>query len=187
MTESHPNLVAWFDGELSTDEAAAVARHLECCAACSRQCGVIRGASADLQLYCDATFTAACSRRKVFRRVPVLAALAAFAAVAILLALPGKRSVTGLPVPLPVAEVAPAPTGPLAPQPPVAHKLARRNRTAAATPKPASSWPATDSAVEIAIPADAVFAPGALPEGTRLFAEMRIGPDGSLREIRLRQ
>jgi hypothetical protein len=186
MTETHPNLVTWFDGELSANEAAAVARHVESCAACSRQYGVIRGASGDLQLYCDATFTAAFARRKVFRWVPVLATLAAFAAVAIL-ALPRKRSVVPPPIPSPVATVAPAPTQPLGAQPPVAHKLAHRHRTVPATPRTVTSWPATDSAVEIAIPADAVFAPGALPEGTRLYAEMRIGPDGSLREIRLRQ
>ena len=186
MAETHPNLVAWFDGELSDNEAAAVARHIASCVACSRQSTVIREASADLQLYCDATFTKAAHGPRVRRWVPVFAALAALAAMAILLALPRKRPGTQTPISSPVAAVLPAPIQRQDLQPPAAHKVSRRNRAVSGISKPVASWPAADTAIEIAIPADAVFAPGALPEGTRLFAEMRIGPDGSLREIRLR-
>jgi anti-sigma factor RsiW len=187
MMETHPNLSAWLDDELPVNEATAVARHVESCEVCSRECTLIREASTGLQQYCDATLTAHLAKPKATRWVPALAAFAALLAIAIFLALPRKRSVAPTQIPAPVASAAPAPVQSLQPQSPVVHKHVHRNRTVSVPQQPAVSWPATDTAVEIAIPADAVFAPGALPEGTRLLGEMRFAPDGTLREIRLRQ
>ena len=188
MSEIHPNLVAWLDGELPPKESAAIARHVESCGFCSRRCSSLRDVSSDLQLYCHATFTAAQASPRLPRWVPVSVALAAAAvlAVTILLAFPSKPAMKPAPGPSPVA--AAAAFQPLEPHPPsVERKPIHRKRPRSASTKPAAPWPSVDTAVEIAIPADAFFAPGVLPEGTRLFGEMRIGPDGSLREIRLRQ
>jgi hypothetical protein len=58
-----------------------------------------------------------------------------------------------------------------------------------ATPQPRfeeSNWPPTSPAVEIAIPADAIFPPGAIPDGVGFTAEVAIAPDGSAQQIRLR-
>jgi hypothetical protein len=38
----------------------------------------------------------------------------------------------------------------------------------------------------MAIPADAVFPPGAVPEGVSFTADVSIGPDGSAQQIRFR-
>jgi hypothetical protein len=51
----------------------------------------------------------------------------------------------------------------------------------------AVKWQATETAVQIAIPAEALFPPGALPKGMNFIAELRIAPDGSVSQIRLRQ
>jgi hypothetical protein len=40
--------------------------------------------------------------------------------------------------------------------------------------------------VEIAIPADAIFPPGAVPEGFSFAADVTIAPDGSAQQIGLR-
>ena len=51
----------------------------------------------------------------------------------------------------------------------------------------APQWQPTESAVQIAIPADAMFAPGAVPKGMNFIAELSIAPDGSVKQVRLRQ
>jgi anti-sigma factor RsiW len=188
MSETHPNLVAWLDGELSPLEAAGVVLHLESCDTCRRQCDAFRSTSASVRLYSDAVFTAANTRPRLPRWVPALAALAAAAVVTILLAFPRPHSVTSLPTPSPVAAITPDRVSPSEPLALAASKPIRRHHSASPVPQRAiATWPSAETAVEIAIPADAVFAPGAVPEGMRLVGEMRIGPDGSLREIRLRQ
>jgi hypothetical protein len=44
-----------------------------------------------------------------------------------------------------------------------------------------------ENAVQIAIPADAMFPPGAMPKGLNFIAELSIAPDGSVKQIRLGQ
>jgi hypothetical protein len=44
-----------------------------------------------------------------------------------------------------------------------------------------------DTAIEIAIPAEAMFPPGAMPNGINFIADVRIAPDGSVKQVRLRQ
>jgi hypothetical protein len=44
-----------------------------------------------------------------------------------------------------------------------------------------------ETAVQIAIPADAMFPPGAVPNGMNWNAELIIAPDGSVKQVRLRQ
>ncbi len=46
------------------------------------------------------------------------------------------------------------------------------------------SW-AAEPAVQIAIPAEAMFAPGAVPQGVSFSAELRLAADGSAHELRL--
>ena len=62
----------------------------------------------------------------------------------------------------------------------------QRRRVPPAHRKP-HSWQPTETAVEIAIPAEAVLPPGAMPEGMNFIAELSIAPDGSVKQIRLRQ
>jgi hypothetical protein len=44
-----------------------------------------------------------------------------------------------------------------------------------------------DTAIQIAIPAEAMFPPGAMPAGVNFIADLRIAPDGSVQQVRLRQ
>ena len=64
---------------------------------------------------------------------------------------------------------------------------AEPTRRAAPRPRFAQThWPPAPPAVEIAIPADAIFPPGAAPEGVSFAADVTIAPDGSAQQIRLR-
>jgi hypothetical protein len=44
-----------------------------------------------------------------------------------------------------------------------------------------------DAAIQIAIPAEAMFPPGAMPAGVNFIADLRIAADGSVQQVRLRQ
>jgi hypothetical protein len=48
-----------------------------------------------------------------------------------------------------------------------------------------NDWAMTEPAIQIAIPADAMFPPGAVPEGVTYIANVSLGPDGSVQGIRL--
>jgi hypothetical protein len=43
----------------------------------------------------------------------------------------------------------------------------------------------TEPAIEIAIPSDAMFPPGAVPEGVSFVADVTLGADGSAERLRL--
>lgn len=188
MSETHPNLVAWLDGELPPSDAAVVACHVESCESCRRQCAALRDASTAVELYAEAVFAAANAKPKFSRWVPAFAALAAVAALAIFLAPPRQQTPVPAPATAPIVAAIPSRAPSPEPSAPAASKPVHRRRPVPIAPRrPAPRWLSADTAVEIAIPADAVFAPGALPEGMRLFGEMHLSPDGSLREIRLQQ
>ncbi|HEY1866164.1 MAG TPA: zf-HC2 domain-containing protein [Candidatus Acidoferrales bacterium] len=48
-----------------------------------------------------------------------------------------------------------------------------------------AAWQPAEPAIEIAIPAEAMFPPGAVPEGFNFTADLSIAPDGSASRIRL--
>ena len=48
-----------------------------------------------------------------------------------------------------------------------------------------SEWAMTEPAIQIAIPADAIFPPGAVPEGVTYIANVSLGPDGVVQGIQL--
>jgi anti-sigma factor RsiW len=194
MCEYQPNLIAWLDGELSPVEAAAAARHVESCEPCRAQFASFREASQNFQHYCDAVL-AANSKPKFPRWVPALTAAALVAAATLFLIFPRKHAATSRPVQAPIlattAASAPTPTPApvLTPAPALAPRKAtpHARRANPANASSAAAWRPTETAVEIAIPADAMFAPGAVPPGMKFFAEMSIAPDGSVRQVRLRQ
>jgi hypothetical protein len=82
-----------------------------------------------------------------------------------------------------VAGVSPAVLSETAPRP--VERVHRRHPIASRkTPK--ATWVAAGPAIEIAIPAEAMFPPGAVPEGTTFIADLRMAADGSLQGLRLR-
>jgi hypothetical protein len=70
---------------------------------------------------------------------------------------------------------------------PARRKKIHKRRAAPAVQERAVQWRPTETAVEIAIPAEAMFPPGAMPKGLNFVAELSIAPDGSVKQIRLRQ
>jgi hypothetical protein len=63
----------------------------------------------------------------------------------------------------------------------------RRRHAARGVQERGTEVQAMDTAIEIAIPAEAMFPPGAVPNGMNFIAELRIAPDGSVKQVRLRQ
>jgi hypothetical protein len=140
--------------------------------------------SRNFDLYCDA-LAAAKTRRNVPRWVPVLAS-AVVTAVVLFLAFP-RRSVDPPPVFTPTLTSASVPAPTLQPAKAAAPNAIHRRRPGPPVAQRASKWQPTETAIQIAIPADAMFPPGAMPEGMNFVAEMSISPDGSVRQVRLRQ
>ncbi len=184
MCKVQAKLIAWLDRELSSDEAAGVERHIEGCKECRSRLAAYEQVSNTFDVYCDAVVVAK-TRRRVPRWVPVLAS-AVVAAVVMFLAFPRTR-IEPPPVLIPTVTAAsvalPAPPE-LEPAP---RKTIHRRHAVAPVQVRAAKWQPMETAVQIAIPAEAMFPPGAMPKGLSFVAELSIAPDGSVRQVRLRQ
>ena len=202
MCELSTRLVAWLDGELPEGEAAEVEQHLQACRECRDTLGQYRKVSGMIGAYCDAVLTANEPKRTVQNWTSVfgvaaslLLLLAVFVRAHIgrsLAPAPGATvAVTSAPevqsvpvAPEAIASVTPAPK---------AHAVIHRKPLNATVPagsrsqnasREAASLP-TGPAIEIAIPGDAVFPPGALPPGVGFVADVNIASDGSAQRVRL--
>ena len=198
MCEFRDKLIPWLDRELSDAEAVAVERHLSLCAECRESVFGYQQASADFDALCSATFAA--SQRP---RVPRWAvALGTAAVVAAVVALGFSRWHTGGQQPLhaPAAAARVAARTAVVSQIPPARPHARASRPMAApetvhhlaSPRTASLIQSHAAAqlppapvVEVNIPADAMFPPGAVPEGMNFVADFSVAPDGSAQGLRL--
>src|SRR5229473_3439427 len=163
MCDVQAKLIAWLDRELSSDEAAGVERHIEGCKECRSRLAAYEQVSNTFDVYCAAV--AAVVMFLAFSRThveppPVLIPTITAASVA-------------LPAP---PELGPAP-----------RKTIHRRRAVAPVQVRAAKWQPMETAVQIAIPAEAMFPPGAMPKGLNFIAELSIAPDGSVRQVRLRQ
>jgi hypothetical protein len=83
---------------------------------------------------------------------------------------------------VPQVAVATPQATPLAPVVPL--KPAAKRHLAAHRKVPTASWAMAEPAIQIAIPADAMFPPGAVPEGVNYVANLSLS-DGSVQGIRL--
>lgn len=177
------NLVAWMDGELPPVEAEAVQQHLTACAAC-RECVSAYGnaSQAFATYYQAATVPKPAPVRTTPRWLPYVAAAAAIIAIA-LMTFPRSRDQRS------AAPQVAAATSSLPEQVPVPATTAKPARavTVHHATTPAKSQPvaraSAPAAIQIAIPADAVFPPGAVPEGFTYIA--RLAADGSLQDLRV--
>ena len=188
MCDFQAKLVAFLDRELPSEEGAGVERHIKGCEECRNQIAEYEQVNETFGAYCDAVMVAT-TRRPILRLVPVLAS-AAVAAVVLFLAFPEKRigpsavltpTITAVSVPDPTSVLAPP-----APEPAPRKKM-RRRHAVPVVQEPALKWRPTETAVQIAIPAEAMFPPGAMPKGLNFVAELSIAPDGSVKQVRLRQ
>jgi anti-sigma factor RsiW len=183
MCDLQGKLIAWLDRELPSDEAVGVERHLQECKECRNRLAGYRELSETFDVYCDAV-VAAKTHRRFPLWVPVFASAIA-AAVVIFLAFP-RTPVEPPPAlnPAIAAVSVPAPA-PRAPVPGPRKTIHRRHPLPPALDR-AAKWQPMDTAVQIAIPAEAMFPPGAMPNGLNFVAELSIAPDGSVRQVRLR-
>jgi anti-sigma factor RsiW len=178
MCEFSEKLVAWLDRELPPDEAARLERHLPGCSECTRRIAAYAEVSTALAGYCASVMAASSTQRPSWS---VVAGAGAVAAALLILSIlphsPARRPT----IPPPPAITPPAIAFEHAP-------VEVRNVPRRRAGKPAQVQNATQllPEIEIAIPAEALFPPGAATEGFQFVADIGIGADGSAQSLRLR-
>lgn len=177
MCDFSGRLVAWMDRELPDNEAADAERHVQDCPECRRRVDAYKQVSRAFVAHCDAVMEGTRGRRP--RWVPVLAGATA-AAVLFLVFQPA--SVKQIPVRLPVADASPAIILETAPK---LIKTVHRRRGIAPAKIPNANWVLPETAIQIAIPVEAIFPPGAVPEGITFIADVSMAGDGSVQGLRL--
>ncbi len=179
MCDFSGRLVAWMDRELPDNEAADVERHVRDCSECQRRVDTYEEVSHAFVAHCDATMEQAISRR-LPRWMPVLAGVAATVAVLFLVFQPASVKLT--PVRQPVADATPAIILEAAPK---RAKRVYRRRGIAPVKTTNANWALSEPAIQIAIPVEAMFPPGAVPEGITFIADVSMAADGSVQGLRL--
>lgn len=178
MCEYEKSLIAWIDGELETDTASELEHHLQTCEGCSAKASQYREVSRAFAAYCSAAPVLK-SRSRVRWTTAGVAGLAGAAAMILwTLRLPVQQ----LPLQVPKTAHPPAIAFEM---PPAPVRNVRRQTIAKRNQVPQPAVTGLEPFVEIAIPADAIFAPGALPPGVTFTAALGIGGDGSPRILRL--
>jgi len=187
MCELFGKLMTWLDHELESDEMVGVERHIKECAECQREVAAYREASGALQSYCDAVMESK-MRRPSPQWVSVLSAAGAVAFAVVALLVFQHRRVEPL-VPAPVVKTVPAAAAEEATvveTTSAASKSVPRRHAASQARREIVNWAPAEPAIEIAIPAESMFPPGAVPEGVTFTADLSIGADGSAQQMRLR-
>jgi anti-sigma factor RsiW len=197
-------LTAWLDQELRDDDAAAVERHLQNCPDCRQQVEVYRQVSSAFNgycdTYCDAVTAPKPSRRLTGRALTISGGVAVAAALGMFFLIGARwRAQPDTPTTAPIPAVVDI-AKTLAPEQavqsvpteiaPVARAVRRKGakqakQAVAQHQSDEASSLSSEPAVEIAIPGDAIFPPGAVPEGIGFTADVTIAPDGSPQQIRL--
>jgi anti-sigma factor RsiW len=185
MCDGSGKLIAWMDGELAENEAADVERHVRECAECRSRVEAFGEVSRLVVSYCDVAAEAG-PRRKLPLWIPALAGAGAMAAMLLFTLWP----VSGKPMPIVARAVASEPVAaPKAVAGPTKVKAQTVHRHSHGVTRRTSNtdWAFASPAFQIVIPADAMFAPGAVPEGTMFRADLSMASDGSVQGLRLLQ
>jgi len=185
MCDVSGKLIAWLDGELAEKQAADVEQHVRDCAECRRLVEAFGEVSRLIVTYCDAAHETR-PRRRLLPWIPALAGAAAVAALLLFM----LRPVAVKPIPVVLRAASPAPAlvpGVTRVPTKVAAKTVHRHHQGAAQRNSNPDWAFANPAFQIVIPADAMFAPGALPEGTIFRADLSMASDGSVQGLRLLQ
>ena len=197
MCDFSGKLIAWIDRELPAEESTEVERHLESCSECRSSVDAYKKVSGEFDAYCDAAISPS-ARRAVPPWAPVAAAAGvAVALVALFLAMPRTRiSPPAFHAPQGMAETSSAVIAPAVPA--SVSPVRRIHRRSHAVPAPftnANAAPAqyenayslpNEPMIQITIPADEIYPPGAVPEGMHFVADLTIAADGSAEGLRLR-
>ena len=191
MCDFPGKLIAWLDHELPDCEAAELRRHVEGCMDCRGRVAAYQQVSKTVNAYCDEALAKQMPRGSI--RWELALSAAAVVGIALLLIFPRARveqpiargPVTSVAARHDAGAVAsPAMSNETVPAP---EKKIPRRHTAAAAPERShnTSVAQAEPAIQIAIPAEAMFPPGAAPEGINFVAELSIAPDGSAQGLRL--
>jgi hypothetical protein len=201
MCDFSRRLAAWLDQELEESEAVEVERHLESCAECKRRLDSYRHVSGLFDDYCESMMEAAAGDRLPhwIRAASYSAAALAVMAAALVFLL--RMPVEPLPPPSGVRSahsIAPASDSNLTtklasasaarPSSPATkvHHLRPTARTQRPDPEFLWAQPGTqEPGIQVAIPAEAMFPPGAMPAGVTFTADFSVAPDGSVQRLRL--
>lgn len=186
MCNYSTKLIAWLDRELEPEQMAEIEQHLGDCGECRLNIAKYERVSKIFDDYCGAVVNAEPDRDQR-RWIPILSAAAAILVLVATAAVLLRTRVQPVP-PSPTAIVQPA-RPPRVPEPATPQAIAMGPRRA--TPKvvrtQAGDWLLLppQPAVEVAIPADSMFPPGAVPEGVGFIADVNFASDGSARQMRL--
>lgn len=181
-------LVTWLDGELSIDEAAYLEQHLGACLACRSEMEAYKKVSVAIQAYWHAPTSSGTHQVAPLRVLTYIGAAAAAAALAFFLLRPNPRLLVEpavQPAPATSSVVAVPDAKPTSPAPPPHIKPVRVRHSAESPQSLQTNWPSVDSAVQIAIPAESLLPPGAVPQGLAFVADLTIAPDGSPQGLHL--
>jgi Putative zinc-finger len=184
MCDYSGKLISWLDRELGDEQMAEVQRHIQECLECRTRLSKYEEVSKAFAVYCNAAMAVGLRRRQP-RWAPVLSAAAAVALAATLGAVMLRPRIEPAVPAAPRAAVVARPFVVSEPTP-TAGKPARRLHTASHVRSQTTNWLPPEPAIQIAIPAEAMFPPGAIPQGVSFTADVSIGADGSAQQVRLR-
>jgi anti-sigma factor RsiW len=182
MCEYSDKLVALLDGELQFEETLKTGQHLDHCAECRGRLRAYERLTDSVNAYCAAKLNSATTRRaKPWKPMALrVGAAAVVATMALFLAVPHMRNVrrpAGVVVEA-TPDVAIVKTTQI---------LAAPVKKAYRRPVPAqireTNWFPQEPDIQIAIPADAVLPPGAVPEGVSFVADVKIPANGLARPV----
>jgi anti-sigma factor RsiW len=182
MCDYSTKLVALLDGELAGDEQAELQRHVQECMECRTRLAKYQEVSRKVHGYCLQVTNSKPGAGQ--SRLPVVFSIAAPAALAVILfvVLLRPRSDPAL-TPSPRVE-RPA-VAIYEPPPAPAQAMHRRDKPSRTPAQTANTLP-PEPAIRIAIPAESMFPPGAVPEGVSFSADVSFGPEGWAQQVRLR-
>jgi anti-sigma factor RsiW len=198
MCDRSGKLIAWLDGELPPQEAAEIAGHVRGCEACRSEVETCKRLSRAINAYAESVFEV----RSPHPSLPVKdlrVAIAGIALVLFALALvvpragklqpPEVADLVAAPAPVPRARAdvsrvsgessVPGPVENIAARVPRKRTIPRERKQVAIVQPPAPE-------VQVWIPADALFPPGAVPEGVSFVADVSFAADGSAQEVFVR-
>jgi hypothetical protein len=142
-----------------------------------------------LAAYCDAAIGKK-TRRRLPRWVPVVASAAAAAALLLGFQVFQPAFVEHIPAHSRVAQVtrvADASASVVLETAPKPVKKVHRGHGIRRQKTPNANWTSAEPVIQIAIPVEAMFPPGAVPEGITFIADLSIASDGSVQGLRLQQ
>ena len=181
MCEYENRLIAWIDGELEAVDSLQVELHLQACAMCRNKVRDYREVSRAFAVYHTAPRIQRFRLRPAGAAAGALAIAATAAAILWMVQTPAPQ----LRFPAPKIALPPAiafetkPAGSAIPAKAPEKTVAQQSLAQRKSIRPQPVWPNMEPFVEIAIPADAIFAPGAMPAGFTFAADLGIAGDGS--------